>query len=94
MKFHKFFLVRNVLIIKRFAINNPLLQTPETFIQSEKLKNMRKEMAEILKKIIMTANEKRKMLTEKMDNKKKDSNENKNESINFKFLLTTNFNFL
>ena len=36
-------------------------------------------MAEQLKKIIMTSNEKRKILTEKLDNKKKDANENKNE---------------
>jgi hypothetical protein len=63
----------------RFAINNPLLQTPEEFILSEKLKNVRKDMADSLKKIIMTANDKRKMLTEKMENKKKDTNENKNE---------------
>jgi hypothetical protein len=65
--------------IIRFAINNQLLQTPENFIQSEKLKNKRKEMAEKLKKIIMTSNEKRKLLTEKMDNKKKDAKDNKNE---------------
>jgi len=65
--------------IIRFAINNPLLQTPENFIQSEKLKTKRKEMAEKLKKIIMTSNEKRKFLTEKMDDKKKDAKDNKNE---------------
>jgi len=36
-------------------------------------------MAEKLKKIIMTANEKRKVLTEKLENKKKDGNENLNK---------------
>lgn len=72
-------LIKFICIINRFAINNPLLQTPEQFIRSEKLKNIRTDMADQLKKIIMTSNEKRKLLTEKMDNKKKDANENKNE---------------
>jgi len=36
-------------------------------------------MADMLKKIIMTSNDKRKILTEQMDNKKKDTNDNKIE---------------
>lgn len=55
------------------------MQTPDCFIQSAKLKDLRNQMAEQLKKIIMTANDKRKLMIDKLENKKKDANENEHK---------------